>query len=169
MKKYNIDMQKKKLLDKLGAKSSLFAIRSEEDNVVATYLPYDLEFVYIPEGVYNKGLSAKEKQQAREINEDIIFEKTGMEVKKGIFVADILVTRTPILNSFVQKYVDFQFYEGEGKFAAYLKKEEVDSLCMELNLRLPTEIEWEYFVRDGSEDLFAFGKHLPNNAELEKY
>lgn len=36
-------------------------------------------------------------------------------------------------------------------------------------MRLPTEIEWEYFVRAGSDDLFSFGKQLPNDAELEKW
>ena len=134
-----------------------------------TYLPYDLEFVYIPEGKYNKGLSVKERQQAREINKNIIFEEQEMNVENGIFVSDILVTRTPILNSFAKKYIDFRFYEGEEKYAAYLKKESVDSLCLRLNLRLPTEIEWEYFVRAGSDDLFSFGKQLPNDAELEKW
>ena len=169
MKKYDYNEQKEKLLDKLGTKSSLFSIRNESNNVVATYLPYDLEFVYIPEGIYNKGFSVKERQQAREINEDIIFEETEMNVENGIFVSDILVTRTPILNSFVQKYIDFQFYEGEERYAAYLKKESVDLLCTKLNLRLPTEIEWEYFVRAGSDDLFSFGKQLPSDAELEKW
>lgn len=169
MEKYDYNEQKEKLLDKLGTKSSLFSIRNESNNVVATYLPYDLEFVYIPEGIYNKGFSVKERQQAREINEDIIFEETEMNVENGIFVSDILVTRTPILNSFVQKYIDFQFYEGEERYAAYLKKESVDLLCTKLNLRLPTEIEWEYFVRAGSDDLFSFGKQLPSDAELEKW
>lgn len=45
-----------------------------------------------------------------------------MNVENGIFVSDILVTRTPILNSFAQKYIDFRFNEGEEKYAAYLKK-----------------------------------------------
>lgn len=169
MEQYDFNAQKEKLLDKLGNKNSLFSIRNESDIVVATYLPYDLEFVYIHEGKYNKGLSVKERQQAREINKNIIFEEQEMNVENGIFVSDILVTRTPILNSFAKKYIDFRFYEGEEKYAAYLKKESVDSLCLRLNLRLPTEIEWEYFVRAGSDDLFSFGKQLPNDAELEKW
>lgn len=169
MEQYDFSAQKEKLLDKLEDKSSLFSIRNERNNIVATYLPYDLEFIYVPEGIYNKGLSVKERQQARQINEDIIFEETEMSVENEIFVSDILVTRTPILNSFAQKYIDFRFNEGEEKYAAYLKKECVDTLCMKLNLRLPTEIEWEYFVRAGSDDLFSFGKQLPNDAELEKW
>ena len=115
MEQYDFSAQKVKLLDKLGNKSSLFSIRNESNIVVATYLPYDLEFVYIPDGIYNKGLSDKERQQAKEINEDIIFEEQEMNVENGIFVSDILVTRTPVLNSFVQKYIDFQIYEGEEK------------------------------------------------------
>ena len=46
MEQYDFNAQKEKLLDKLGNKNSLFSIRNESDIVVATYLPYDLEFVY---------------------------------------------------------------------------------------------------------------------------
>lgn len=169
MKKYDLDRKKTYLKEKLGSKSSLFIIKSEMNNIIATYLPYNLEFVYIPEGVYNKGLSEEEKIQARKINNEICFNECDMELKKDIHVSNMLVTRTPILNSFAKKYIDFEFYKGEENFAAYLKKESIDSLCKQLNLRLPTEIEWEYFARAGSTDLFSFGKQLPNDDELEKW
>ena len=81
----------------------------------------------------------------------------------------VLVTKTPILNSFAHKYIDFEYSKGEDNFAAYLKKESVDSLCKQIDLRLPTEVEWEYFARAGSMDLFSFGKQLPNDDELEKW
>ncbi len=157
------------LKKRLGTKSFLFKIKKDMNNIIATYLPYNLEFVYIPEGVYNKGLSDEEKIQARKINDKISFEEDDMEFEKDIHVADILVTKTPILNSFAQKYIDFEYFKGEENFAAYLKKENVDFLCKQLNLRLPTEVEWEYFARAGSTDLFSFGKQLPNDDELEKW
>ena len=167
--KYDYNIQKKLLLEKLGKKSELFVIKEEMNSVVVNYLPYNLDFVYIPEGIYDKGLSSEERKQAREINEEILFEKDEMELLKRIHVSDFLVTRTPILNKFVQKYIDFEFYKDEENFAAYLKKEDVDILCKQLNLRLPSEVEWEYFVRAGSQDLFSFGKQLPSENELEKW
>lgn len=161
--------KKKWIEDKLGERRALFSIRNEKGIVVVNYRPYNLDFVYIPEGKYNKGLSEKEKAQAKRINEDIIFSDTEMEYEEEIHVTDMLVTRTPILNAFAQKIIDFKYYKGEENFAAYLKKESVDLLCDKLSLRLPTENEWEYFVRAGSKDLFTFGSQLPNEIELEKW
>ena len=169
MEKYDLDSKKMYLEKKLGFKSSLFTLKNEMGNIIATYLPYNLEFVYIPEGVYNKGFSDEEKRQARKISKEISFGETEMEFEKAVQVSDFLVTRTPILNSFANRYIDFEYFKGEENFAAYLKKESVDSLCQQLNLRLPTEVEWEYFVRAGSTDLFSFGKELPNEDELNKW
>lgn len=160
---------KQQLIKKLGVNSSLFNIRIERNNIVANYLPYDLDFVYVSGGVYNKGLSNEERQQARQINADIIFEEDEMKFEKEIYVSDFLVTRTPIVNSFVQKNMEFTFFVGEENYAAYLNKESVDFLCRKLNLRLPTENECEYYMRAGSTELFTFGKKLPSDEELEKW
>ncbi|MBO5352487.1 MAG: SUMF1/EgtB/PvdO family nonheme iron enzyme [Lachnospiraceae bacterium] len=169
MNEYDLNTKRMYLIEKLGVKTSLFEIRIENNSIIANYLPLDLEFVYIPEGVYTKGLTVKEKRHAKKINRDIFFEDTEMEVEEGIFVSDMLVTRTPVLNSFVQKYLDIKCFNGEENFAAYLRKDQVDFLCEQLNLRLPTENEWEYFVRAGSSDLFSFGNQLPDEMELEKW
>ncbi len=79
------------------------------------------------------------------------------------------MTRTPILYSFVNKYIKKDYVYGEDFFVAYLKKDEVDILCQHLRLRLPTETEWEYSVRAGSTDLFTFGKRLPDEEQLGKW
>ena len=82
---------KQQLIKKLGVNSSLFNIRIERNNIVANYLPYDLDFVYVSGGVYNKGLSNEERQQARQINADIIFEEDEMKFEKEIYVSDFKV------------------------------------------------------------------------------
>lgn len=166
---YDFVSKKKWLEEKLGERGSLFRIRDEKGIVVANYCPYNLDFVYIPEGKYNKGLSEREKVQAKRINEAVIFSDKEMEYEEEIHVGDMLVTRTPILNAFAHKFIDFHYYKGEENLAAYLNKEKVDLLCEKLSLRLPTEIEWEYFVRAGSRDLFPFGAQLPNELELERW
>ena len=91
MKKYDSDRKITYLQKKLGSKDSLFIIKNDTNIITATYLPYNLEFVYIPEGVYNKGLSDEEKNQARKINDEISFEKDDMEFEKDIHVSDMLV------------------------------------------------------------------------------
>jgi len=168
LKKYStceIDTIKEKILKK----DDRFDIKICDSIIIATYLPFNLEFVYIPEGMYNKGLSSQERQQVKKINPNIVFEMDEMVCDKNIKVSDFLITRTPILNSFANKYVEYTYFFDEKYYAAYLKKAKVDLLCQKLNLRLPTEVEWEYSVRAGSTDLFSFGKELPNEEELEKW
>lgn len=155
------------LVEKLGEARELFDIKIEGHHIIAKFLPYDLEFVYVPEGKYNKGLSINERRQAQIINEDVQFQDDEMEYEEGIIVRDMLVTRTPILNEFVNKFIPYKFHIGEEKIAAYMKKKDIDHLCDKLQLRLPTEKECEYYIRAGSSELFAFGKELPTDEELD--
>lgn len=155
--------------DKIFARDNWFDVRIQDNTVIAVYLPYNLEFVYIPGGIYNKGLSFEERQQAREINPAIVFDEDEMVCENNVEVSDFLITRTPVLNSFAGRYMKRDCFYGEDFFTAYLKKDEVDLLCHQLNLRLPTETEWEYSVRAGSTELFTFGKKLPGEEQLEKW
>lgn len=168
MKKYDAN-KIEKIRDRILAKDRQFDIQIQNGTIIATYVPYNLEFVYIPKGKYNMGLSLKERQQAKEISTNVFFDTNEMVCKKDIQVSDFLITRTPVINSFANKYINKDYFYGEDFFAAYLKKEEVDMLCQQLGLRLPTEIEWEYSVRAGSADLFTFGTRLPEEEQLEKW
>jgi hypothetical protein len=155
--------------EKILKKDDRFSIAMQDNTVVATYLPYNLDFVYIPEGIYNKGLSPKERQQAKEINPNVFFAEDEMICQCNIMVSDFLITRTPILNFFASRYIKNNYYSSERYFAAYLTKDKVDIMCKQLDLRLPTEEEWEYSARAGCTDLFTFGRNLPNERQLEKW
>ena len=161
----DINVIKKTILEK----DNRFSITMQNNTIIATYLPYNLEFVYIPKGTYNKGLSSKERQQAQAICPTVVFSEDELICQNNVKVSDFLITRTPILNSFANKYVENGYFCGEEYYAAYLTKDKVDKICQQLNLRLPTEVEWEYSVRAGSTDLFTFGKVLPNEEQLEKW
>lgn len=68
----------------------------------------------------------------------------------------------------MDKHVNISYYSAENMYASYVTKNIADTLCDKLSLRLPTEDEWEYFVRAGSTDLFTFGSILPCDLELER-
>lgn len=108
--------------DKIFARDNRFDVRIQDNTVIAVYLPYNLEFVYIPGGIYNKGLSFEERQQAREINPAIVFDEDEMVCENNVEVSDFLITRTPVLNSFAGRYMKRDCFYGEDFFTAYLKR-----------------------------------------------
>ena len=99
---------------------------------------------------------------------DFSFEE--MEPPHKVNVEDFLVTRTPIINSYLGRKIDYKgFNIEENDYIAYVKKDVVDKLCEVTELRLPYETEWEYMIRAGKQDLFAFGNKIPSDLELEKW
>lgn len=62
----------------LSKYSKQFKITMDKEDIVITYLPYDLEFVYIPSGTFYKGLSDVEYSQAKKLCPKKLFEITEM-------------------------------------------------------------------------------------------
>ncbi|MCM1125403.1 MAG: SUMF1/EgtB/PvdO family nonheme iron enzyme [Lachnospiraceae bacterium] len=155
--------------EKLKSYGDIFKVSIEGNEVIITYMPCDLAFVYVPSGILKRGLSENEYQQALKICSDKPFDETEMRPVTEIPINNFLVTRTPILNCFVSKYIDISYHPCEKMYASYVTKDAADFLCDKLSLRLPTENEWEYFTRAGCEDIFTFGDELPNDTELEKW
>lgn len=153
----------------LNEYKDILKVSVDKKEVIITYIPYNLEFVYVPSGSLMRGLSEKEYQQALKICSEKPFDETEMRPVTEIAISNFLVTRTPILNGFISKYIDVSYYPSEKMYASYVTKEMADLLCSKLSLRLPTESEWEYFTRSGSTDLFTFGNELPEDSELEKW
>lgn len=157
------------LIEKELSKYNDFQIKIVKEEIVIKYLPYDLEFVYIPSGTFYKGLSDIEYNQAKKICPEKLFEVSEMRPLTKTSVSEFLVTRTPVLNYFINKYINISYYPSEDLYAAYVTKDVADALCDKLSLRLPNEDEWEYLVRAGSKNLFTFGSDLPYDLELERW
>lgn len=167
---FNADKKERaNLIEKELRKYNEFEIEICKEEIIIKYLPYDLDFVYIPSGTFYKGLTDIECNQAKRIYSEKLFKVSEMRPITKISVSEFLVTRTPVLNYFMNKYINISFFSSEDMYATYVTKDVADALCNKLSLRLPSEDEWEYFVRAGSKDLFTFGSALPCDLELERW
>ena len=158
-----------RIKEELNQHKKYLKVKIDKTEIIIEHIYLGLEFVYIPSGKYLRGLSDKELSQAKKICDRLPFNVEEMRPTMEKSVSNFLVTRTPILNSFIKKYMDISYYDMDSMTAAYVKKEVADNLCDMLSLRLPTEDEWEYFVRANSTDLFTFGNTLPDDTELDKW
>lgn len=52
-----------------------------------------------------------------------------MRTLTRISVSEFLVTRTPILNFFMDKHVNISYYSAENMYASYVTKNIADTLC----------------------------------------
>ena len=167
--KLNSNQKFQKIKDELSKYKKYLKVRKEKNEIIIEHIYLELEFVYIPSGKYLKGLSNRELDQAKKICDSLPFNVEEMRPIVEKRVSKFLVTRTPVVNSFLKKYIDIPYYDMDSMVAAYVKKEVADNLCNILSLRLPTEDEWEYFVRANSIELFTFGDSLPDEVELDKW
>lgn len=53
--------------EELKSYGDIFKISIDKDEVIITYIPYDLEFVYVLSGILKRGFSESEYQQALKI------------------------------------------------------------------------------------------------------
>lgn len=162
----------------------------EKMNIINEYVPKDifyvelnnkspyvihketgLTFAFIPEGYVNKGLSDLEFSLIKKINNNHLEIDNDtfnhLRPQHKVFINNILISTYPVSWEFVSNY--YPKYQS-NKGAAWITKNEIDDLCSRLNMRLPSDDEWEYAARCGKQQLFPFGNFmLKDDDELEKW
>jgi formylglycine-generating enzyme required for sulfatase activity len=125
-------------------------------------------FVYVAGGRYMMGLSEREEAQARELSDVLYMTPSEMRPVHPVHVPDLLVAEIPLSNRVVSRLLaDFQTVDSKfADFPAFLSRERAVAAAQTIGARLPSEVEWEYFCRAGSQDLFTFGADLPEDSEL---
>lgn len=129
-----------------------------------------LTFVFVPGGQGNKGLSDLELSLIKKTNNRLdIDDNTFSHLRPvhKVSVKNFLVSNYPVSWEFVSRY--YPQYSG-NKGAAWITKNEADNLCSRLNMRLPSDDEWEYMARCGKQQLFPFGNFMiKDDNELDKW
>src|SRR5215207_1144845 len=127
---------------------------SAESFRVATFRhnPSSCEMNLLPGGEFRMGLSLKEEDQARSIAPSLPFDTETMRPVHTVRVRPFLMSRFPLLRSFVSRYIALdltlfrpEFSEKDGdEVPVYLTREEVKRLSQKFAFDLPSEAQWEY-------------------------
>lgn len=149
---------------RLGTKRKEFVFSSYNGIPILIHKKYNLEFVYIPGGRYIKGFTAENQQAAEKISRIVNANYDEMRPVSMEMVGSFLITRTPVLNNFINSDCS-----ENRNIPLYCSFEDADEIARQIKMRLPSESEWEYFVRAGKETLFPFGDELLQENELEKW
>ena len=122
-----------------------------------------MQFVYVPGGEFIRGFTNENQEAAEKISKVVNANYSEMRPVKLERVSSFLITRTPILNFIKNPEIEASYVP------LYSDYQEAESIAKRMKMRLPSETEWEYCVRAGSDTLFPFGDELLEENELEKW
>ncbi|MDB9515775.1 SUMF1/EgtB/PvdO family nonheme iron enzyme [Roseofilum reptotaenium CS-1145] len=127
-------------------------------------------FKYIPGGEFVMGLTEEQEIEAGKIYDYLPFDSSEMKPCTRVEINPFLVSETPLLNGIAKEILGQDSIAEENPYyPAFLSRQDCERVTSYLNCRLPSEAEWEYFCRGGTNTLFVFGNQVLEYQEMEKW
>ena len=132
-----------------------------------THVTSGVTYVYVPGGEFSMGLSEEELSQAESIYSPCPISPEEMRPVHKATVSSFLIAKTPLTN--IQANKIGVSVEGESNYPAFFSRHDADDVLNRIEASFPTEQQWEFICRSGTQSLFCFGDRLPEESELEKW
>jgi hypothetical protein len=110
------------------------------------------------------GLSVTCQEKAEAIDSPLQANIEEMKPYTTRQLKSFAVAELPISEMDVKKIIPA--YQNSRNYPAYLYRDQIEQCCQYLGARLPTEKEWEAFVRCGVDRVFPFGDTIPSEENL---
>lgn len=150
------------LLEPVAASAGQTSVVGEKEKSIDLGSGIRMDFVLIPAGSFEMGSPSSEKD--RDSDEGPV---QRVQITKPFYMSKYEVTQEQYTALMVRNPSNFS---GRNLPVEYVSWKEAVEFCSKLGsgFRLPTEAEWEYACRAGSETRFYYGDD-PNYSQLDQY
>ncbi len=134
-----------------------------------------LEMQLIPGGSFCMGCSEAERGQISKIDPSLKIDDYLVTPAVHKTLDPFFLARFPFTNNLVTGRISLDpdvfriglSEDSKSNTTVWLTRTEAEQMCQLFDLDLPSEAQWEYACRGGTDSLFFFGEYIPTESALD--